>query len=138
MQFRAFADLKPQKTLPKKRSPRPGQNPYGNTVSPKDIKPTCPIADGGPLCGKSIVFTGTLSIDRDVAMQLAVNAGASVRSSVSKKTDFLVVGQQDKALVGDDGMSSKEEKAHALNDSGQADIRFLTEEEFLELLKEVT
>ena len=67
-------------------------------------------------------------------MQLAVNCGAIVKSSVSKKTDYLVVGKQDKALVGDDGMSSKEEKAHELNKSGKANIIFINEDQFFQLI----
>ena len=66
-------------------------------------------------------------------MQIAVDCGAVVRTSVSKKTDYLVVGKQDKELVGEDGLSTKEEKAYALNDAGVASIKIVGEEEFLEL-----
>lgn len=88
-----------------------------------------------PLYGKSIVFTGDLTIPREEAMQMAVNVGAKVKTSVSKKTDFLVVGRQDKALVGADGMSTKEEKAQALNESGAAHIEILGERAFLALIQ---
>jgi DNA polymerase-3 subunit epsilon len=37
---------------------------------------------------------------------------------VTKNTDFLVVGQQDYRVVGDDGMSSKQEKAIRLIEKG--------------------
>ena len=89
-----------------------------------------------PLTGKSIVFTGELTISRREAMQMAVNAGAVIKSSVSSKTDYLVVGKQDIALVGEDGLSTKEEKAYALNESGKGHVQFLNESEFLELLRE--
>ena len=106
-----------------------------NNVSPKDIIPTVScINEDSPLFGKNIVFTGELNTGRAEAMQLAVNCGAIVKSSVSKKTDYLVVGKQDKALVGDDGMSSKEEKAHELNKSGKASIIFINEDQFFQLI----
>jgi DNA polymerase-3 subunit epsilon len=66
-------------------------------------------------------------------MQKIVNVGGIVKSSVSSKTDYLVVGKQDKALVGDDGLSSKEEKAYELISSGSS-IKILNEEQFSLLL----
>jgi DNA ligase (NAD+) len=46
-----------------------------------------------PLAGKSIVLTGGLeSLSREEATEAAQGAGARVASSVSKKTDFVVVG----------------------------------------------
>lgn len=89
-----------------------------------------------PLCGKNIVFTGALSISRVEAARLAANHGAIVKSSVSRATGFLVVGAQDKAVVGGDGMSTKEEKAHALNESGDANIKIIGESEFAEMVRE--
>ena len=92
----------------------------------------------GPLCGKKIVFTGELTISRKDAMQMAVNAGALLRSTVSGKTDILVVGKQDLSVVGADGMSTKEEKAHELNASGKCCIRIINEEEFMSLISAVS
>jgi DNA ligase (NAD+) len=47
-----------------------------------------------PLAGKTIVLTGGLeTISRDEASALAQEAGARVASSVSKKTDFVVAGE---------------------------------------------
>ncbi|NLV62232.1 MAG: exonuclease, partial [Clostridiaceae bacterium] len=89
-----------------------------------------------PFFRKNIVFTGELStMSRRTAMQKAVNAGAILKSGVSRNTDFLVVGTQDKSIVGDDGLSSKEAKAYKLIDEGY-DIKIINEEEFLRLLED--
>ncbi len=48
----------------------------------------------GALIGKTVVFTGTLpNLGRDEAKDLARKQGAKVASSVSKKTDYVVVGE---------------------------------------------
>lgn len=112
---------------------------YRDQVNVKSIAPTCTDIDSScPLCGKNIVFTGTLSLPRADAMQIAVNAGAILKTSISKTTDYLVVGIQDKDIVGDDGLSSKEERALALNESGKANIKMISEQEFLTLSQQST
>lgn len=63
----------------------------------------------------------------------AAEQGAILRTAVSGKTDFLIVGQQDIAVVGTDGMSTKEEKAHLLNDLGKAHIQIIDEAQFREM-----
>lgn len=68
-------------------------------------------------------------------MQLAVNVGAIVKTSVTSKTSYLVVGDQDLMRVGDDGLSTKHEKAIALNASGKANIQIIPESEFLKMVK---
>jgi putative exonuclease with a BRCT domain len=105
------------------------------SIRPQDISPSCQCFNcQHPLYEKKIVFTGELHISRAEAMQLAVDVGAKVTSSVSKKTDYVVVGKQDLALVGEDGMSTKEERAHALNSEGVANIQIIGEAEFLALI----
>jgi DNA ligase (NAD+) len=47
---------------------------------------------GGPLAGLIFVLTGTLGISREEAKQRIEAAGGKVAGSVSKKTDFLVAG----------------------------------------------
>lgn len=108
-----------------------------STFTPKDLVPAI-LPDGfqHPLRGKKIVFTGDLSISRLDAAQMATDVGAIVRSSISSKTDYLVVGNQDPTLVGDGGMSGKEEKAHELNALGKASIQLIDEQEFMSLLEE--
>ena len=52
-----------------------------------------PAAADSPLSGKTVVFTGTLqTMGRAEAKALAEALGAKVAGSVSKKTDYVVVG----------------------------------------------
>lgn len=108
-------------------------------ISPSELSPQWGAPDEAhPLYGKNIVFTGELSIEREDAMQIAVDVGAVIKGNVSGKTDFLVVGQQDLTLVGSSGISGKERKAKELNDSRKGHIRILSEQEFMELIQQKT
>jgi DNA ligase (NAD+) len=70
---------------------------------------------------KSIIFTGTLkSISRDEAKHMAKEVGAKILSSVTKNTDYVIVG--DKA-------GSKEKKARELN------LIIFSESDFLKKIK---
>ena len=91
--------------------------------------------EGHILFVKNVVFTGDLqTIDRKSAMQKVVDLGGLVKSGVSGKTNYLVVGQQDKAQVGDGGLSTKEKKAYALKEQG-IEIKIIRETEFLALIE---
>ncbi|WP_218943969.1 exonuclease domain-containing protein [Bacillus aquiflavi] len=126
---KSFAELKPQTIFGKKRR-------KFNRVSINDIKPiNHEFNENHPFFRKNLVFTGELqSIDRKEAMQKAVNVGALVKSGVSKKTDYLIVGEQDKSLVGKDGLSTKEKKAFYLIEEGES-IKIIDEGQFLKLLE---
>jgi DNA ligase (NAD+) len=79
-------------------------------------------ADEGPkpLEGKSIVLTGGMdTVSRDEATRLAQQAGARVSSSVSKKTDFVVAGENP---------GSKYDQAM------KVDVEIIDEQEFLRRL----
>ncbi len=71
-----------------------------------------------PLTGKAIVFTGSLSIERSDAKEAVEAAGGKVTGSVSRKTDYVVVGT-------DPG--SKLDKARELG------VTVLTEDDFRKL-----
>jgi len=76
---------------------------------------------GGPLAGLTFVLTGTLpTLGRDEAKAMLEAAGAKVSGSVSKKTSYVVAGEE---------AGSKLDKAKELG------ITVLTEAEMLEKLK---
>jgi DNA ligase (NAD+) len=84
-----------------------------------EAKSQTPLAETS-FTGKTFVVTGTLpTLKRDEAKALIRQAGGKVTDSVSKKTDYLLVGEE---------AGSKLEKAQALG------IPQLTEAEFLALL----
>ncbi|MBW3637860.1 MAG: NAD-dependent DNA ligase LigA [Armatimonadetes bacterium] len=71
--------------------------------------------------GKSFVFTGALEMDRREAENLVKNLGARVSGSVSKKTDYVVAGEN---------AGSKLDKAR------ENKVPILSEAEFLALLED--
>jgi DNA ligase (NAD+) len=74
----------------------------------------------GPFAGKTIVLTGTLSkYTREEMTDKLVSAGAKVAASVSKSTDYVLVGENP---------GSKFKKAQNLG------VRIISEEEALEML----
>ncbi|MBI5310292.1 MAG: NAD-dependent DNA ligase LigA [Actinobacteria bacterium] len=79
-----------------------------------------PAAAEGPLSGKTLVLTGTLpNMTRDQAREKIEAAGGRVTSSVSKKTDYVVAGEE---------AGSKLEKAERL------EVTVLDEASLLELI----
>ena len=120
-------------TKPSKRSR--SSNPRHKHIDASKIVPTNTAIDANnPLYGKGIAFTGDLSISREEAMQLAVDSGAILKSSVSKKVSYLVTGEQDQMAIGGSGISTKEAKAREINQSGKAHIEIISEEEFRALI----
>lgn len=93
------------------------------------------IDESHPLYGAHVVFTGTLSsMNRTEAFMRLMDLGSEPESSVTKKTNFLVTGEQDlwKFKPGSE-VSSKMQKAIDLSSAGQ-DIEIIGEADFLKLL----
>jgi DNA polymerase-3 subunit epsilon len=87
-----------------------------------------------PFYGVRMVFTGALSRwTRAEAADLAAQRGASCVTTVSGKTDYLVVGIQDPGKLRADGLSGKLRKAADLA-AGGAELQILTEAEFESML----
>ena len=60
-----------------------------------DPRAELPAATGGPFAGKTLVLTGTLrSLSREEAKAEIERAGGRVSGSVSRKTDFVVAGEE--------------------------------------------
>ena len=87
----------------------------------------------GHLFGETVVFTGSLSITRQQAADLATQVGCEVRGSVTKRTTILVVGLQDKERLSGYTKSSKHRKAESLVSKG-AGIQILSEADFHAML----
>jgi DNA polymerase-3 subunit epsilon len=86
---------------------------------------------GSIFYGRTVVFTGTLSsMVRASAHQTIADVGGNIGGNVTRDTDFLIVGQQDYRVVGDDGMSTKQEKAIKLIEKGSM-LEILSEDDFL-------
>ena len=131
-----FFDLDTQETYQIHGKSKP-QRKYYQKISVKDITPKATEFDEThPLYQKCIVFTGQLSIDRKKAMQYAVDVGATVKSNISKKVHFLVVGEKEPEFVDENGLSRKEAYAKELNESGKANIQIISENEFIVLIKQ--
>lgn len=78
------------------------------------------VPTSGFFSEKTVVITGTLStLDRDEASTILENLGAKVTGSVSKKTDFVICGEN---------AGSKKNKAEQLG------IRIILDDEFLQLI----
>jgi DNA ligase (NAD+) len=76
---------------------------------------------GKILAGKTFVFTGRISMPREEAKDIVERLGGTVSSSVSKKTDYVVAGEE---------AGSKLEKAEKLG------VTVIEEEAFREMVEE--
>ncbi len=84
------------------------------------VDPSTRAKKEGPLTGKTLVVTGTLArYTRDEITHLIKQHGGKVAGSVSKKTDYLVAGED---------AGTKLEKAQKLK------VPVITEDEFLKLI----
>lgn len=85
-------------------------------VKPKEVKDK---NTRQPLLNKTIVITGTLDIPRKELEEKLINFGAKVTGSVSKKTDYVIAGEN---------AGSKYDKARELN------IEILSLDELIDLV----
>ena len=89
-------------------------------VRPESIAPPAAAAGGATLSGLTFVITGSLStMSRDVAESKIRSLGGHPASSVSKKTSYVVTGENS---------GSKSEKAKELG------VKIISEQELLKML----
>lgn len=107
-------------------------NAMAENHNPKNI-----IIDGGnpegEWFGDVLCFTGELRMSRIEASITASQLGFDVGKGVTKKTNYLVTGQQDITKLKGKSISAKEEKALALIKKGQ-DIVVISEDDFFYMI----
>lgn len=104
-------------------------------VRAKDISTENTTFDAdSPVFGKVFVFTGTLErMVRKDAMQAVVDLGGSCGDNVTKRTNYLVLGNYDYVSSIKGGKSNKHRKAESLKLAGQ-DIDIISENVFYDML----
>jgi DNA polymerase-3 subunit epsilon len=104
-------------------------HPFNHGFKASDYRPK----EEGMFFGKIIVFTGALvTMTRDGAATHASQFGFKIGSSVTKKTDYLVVGIQDLSTLAGHDKSAKQRKAEELITEG-VNIEILTESDFIRM-----
>lgn len=88
------------------------------------------IDETNPIYGKVVVFTGALSsMGRKEALQIVANLGGIPSDSLTKKTNFLVVGNKEFVKSVKDGKTNKMKKADSYASDG-LDIVTMSENSF--------
>lgn len=99
-------------------------------INPKSAEPIRREGNTeGELFGEVVVFTGSLTMPRREAADLAAMMGCQVASGVTKHTTILIVGDQDVYKLAGKDKSSKHLKAEKLISNGQR-IRIIKESDF--------
>lgn len=90
--------------------------------------------ESNPCFGKEFVFTGKLErMPRKEAMQLVIDLGGKCGSSITKNTNYLVLGNNDYCGTIKNGKSRKQKKAEEYKLKGY-DIEILSENVFYDFL----
>ena len=90
-----------------------------------------------PFYGRHFVFTGTLDkLSRTEAAQLVVNLGGICDNGITKKTNYLILGNNDYCKSIKDGKSNKHKKAEEYKLQG-CDIEIIPESVFYDMLGDI-
>ncbi len=107
---------------------------YRNPVKAKDMTTAVTEFDTThPLYKKYCVFTGELKIPRKQAMQYVLDLGGMVEDNITKKTNYLIVGNYSKISSVKNGKTGKIKKAELYRLQGY-DIQILSENTFYDML----
>ena len=117
--FRSLG-LWPVMAAPRRAEPQTQMQVQGTLFDSAPAAPAGPSAEKGVPVGKTVLFTGGLSMPRGRAERMAEDAGMEVLSGVSRRLDYLVAGEKP---------GSKLEKARGLG------VAILDEAEFLALIQ---
>lgn len=83
---------------------------------------------------KTVVFTGALDgLSRAHAYQIIANLGGQLAERITRKTDFLILGQQDYRLLNGHTLSSKTRKAIEYANAGTG-IQIIPEADFYKMI----
>ena len=87
-----------------------------------------------PIYGKTVVFTGILEkMPRKEAMQIVADLGGTNGDNITKKTNYLVLGNNDYCKTIKDGKSTKQKKAEKYKLDG-CDIEIIPENVFYDMI----
>lgn len=110
----------------------------GKKLNVKDIlaDPDYIPDENTDIYGQSFCFTGKLDqMPRKDACQIVVNMGGSLTGSVTKKTNYLVLGSTDYCNTIKDGKTTKMKKAEELQAAG-GDIMIISEDVFYQMIED--
>ena len=112
-------------------------SPIHRHISSKDLSTSNTVFDEThPLYGKVCCFTGALeSMQRKDAMQLVLDLGGLCSDSVTKKTNYLILGNTDYCSNVKGDKTSKTLKAEKAKLAGQ-DIEIISENVFLDMINQ--
>ena len=89
----------------------------------------------GPLAGQMVIFTGVLErMTRKEAMQVVADLGGINGDTVTKNTNYLVLGNNDFCKSIKDGKSSKQKKAEKYILAG-CDLQIISENVFYDMIE---
>ena len=111
--------------------------PKSQKKSYKSIVPTELNFDpDNPFYNKTVAITGELSgIERSQVFQIIVNLGGKCTESISRKVDYLIVGDYSKSWGVKDNKTSKLKKAEELLLAGY-NIQIISEDVFFDILND--
>ena len=110
----------------------------GDSWKVKDVlaDPNYKADPDSDIYGRSFCFTGRLDqMPRKDACQIVVNMGGFVTTTVTKQTNYLVLGATDYCKTIKDGKTQKQKKADKLQQDG-SDIMVITEDVFYQMIED--